>query len=85
MNEKTPMNANEERDTTQPMEQDSHRGQYFLNWVLNADRCRLEGEIAYLNYLLKTHRNYCGASKVCTHSTHVGPPQNTPVSEASSC
>jgi hypothetical protein len=79
------MNTNEERDTTQPMEQDSHEGQYFLNWALNAERRRLEGEIAYLKYLLKTHRNCRGASKACTHSTHVGPTQNTPVSEASSC
>ncbi|KAM5527804.1 hypothetical protein FOXYSP1_19677 [Fusarium oxysporum f. sp. phaseoli] len=53
-------------------------GQYSKNWALNAERSRLEAEIAHLNYLLVAHRDCCGASQVCTHSMHLGPPQNTP-------
>ncbi|KAH7186816.1 hypothetical protein DER44DRAFT_801650, partial [Fusarium oxysporum] len=63
--------TNEERDISRREGLDSSGGQYFKNWALNAERCRLEAEIADLNYLLEAHWDCCGASKVCTHSMHL--------------
>jgi hypothetical protein len=76
--------TNEERGMSQLAGLDSYGGQYFKKRVLNAERCRLEAEIAHLNYLLVAHKDCCGASQVCMHSMHLGPPQNIPVSKASS-
>jgi hypothetical protein len=63
---------------------DSYGEQSCKNWELNVERSRLEAEIAHLNYLLAAHMDCCGASRVCTHSMHLGLPENTTVSEASS-
>jgi hypothetical protein len=76
--------TNEERDISLLAGLDPYEGQYSKNRVLNAERSRLEAEIAHLNYVLIAHRGCCDASQVCTHSIHLGPPQKTPVSEASS-
>ncbi|EXL39787.1 hypothetical protein FOCG_17637, partial [Fusarium oxysporum f. sp. radicis-lycopersici 26381] len=70
--------TNEERDISQLAGLDSYGGQYSKNWALNAERSRLEAEIAHLNCLLVAHRDCCGASQVCTHFMHLGPPQNIP-------
>lgn len=69
--------TNEERDISHLAGLDSYGGQYFKNWALNAERSRLKAEIAHLNYVLVAYKDCCGASQVCTHSTHLGPPQNT--------
>ncbi|KAH7186517.1 hypothetical protein DER44DRAFT_816878 [Fusarium oxysporum] len=69
--------TNEGRDTIQLAGLDSYGGQYLKNSALNAERSRLEEEVAHLNYLLVAHEDCCGASQVCTHSVHLGPPQNT--------
>ncbi|KAH7200616.1 hypothetical protein BKA60DRAFT_469996 [Fusarium oxysporum] len=70
--------TSEERDISCLAGLDSSGGQYSKNSALNAERCRLGAEIEYLNYLLEAHWDCCGASKVCTHSMHLGSPQNTP-------
>ncbi|QKD55328.2 uncharacterized protein FOBCDRAFT_240567 [Fusarium oxysporum Fo47] len=70
--------TNEGRDISQLAGLDSYGGQYIKNWALNTERSRLEAEIAYLNYLLVAHGDCCGASQVCTHSMHLGPPENIP-------
>ncbi|KAG7432347.1 hypothetical protein Forpi1262_v007057 [Fusarium oxysporum f. sp. raphani] len=44
---------------------------------INKHRLISKAEIAHLNYLLVAHGDCCGASQVCTHSVHLGPPQNT--------
>jgi hypothetical protein len=56
---------------------DSYGGQSSKNWELNVERSRLEAEIAHLTYLLAAHMDCCGVSQVCTHSMHLGSPQNT--------
>nr|CEG05668.1 unnamed protein product [Fusarium clavum] len=71
--------TNEERDISQLAGLDSYGGQHFKKWALNAERSRLEAEIAHLKYLLVAHKDCCGALQACTHSMHLGPPQNTPV------
>lgn len=76
--------ASEERDISRLMGLDSIGEQYSKNWALNAERSRLEEEIAHLNYLLVAHKDCCGASQVCAHSMHLGLPQNTAVCDASS-
>jgi hypothetical protein len=73
--------TNEERDSSLLAGLDLYGGQYSKNRALNAERSRLEAEIAYLNYVIIAHRDCCGTSQVCTHSIHLGQPQNTPVSE----
>ncbi|EXA29808.1 hypothetical protein FOXG_21758 [Fusarium oxysporum f. sp. lycopersici 4287] len=70
--------TNEERDISRLAGLDSYGEQYSKHSALNAERSRLEAEIAHLNYLLKAHGDCCGASQVCTHSMHLGPPQNIP-------
>jgi hypothetical protein len=75
--------TNEERNISQQAGLDCSRGQGSKTSILNAEISRLEAEIAHLSYLLVTHKACCGASQVCTHSMHLGPPQNTPVNEAS--
>ncbi|EXK23312.1 hypothetical protein FOMG_19907, partial [Fusarium oxysporum f. sp. melonis 26406] len=69
--------TNEERDISQLARLDCYGGQYSKNSALNAERCRLEAEIAHLSYLLVAHRDCCGTSQGCTHSMHLGSPQNT--------
>jgi hypothetical protein len=76
--------THEEHDISCLAGLDSSGGQDSKNSALNAERCRLEAEIEYLNYLLEAHWDCCGAAKVCTHSMHLGSPQDIPVSEASS-
>ncbi|KAF4945980.1 hypothetical protein FSARC_14304, partial [Fusarium sarcochroum] len=70
--------TNEERESSRLAGLDSYGRQYFKNWALNVERSRLEAEIAHINYVLVAHRDCCGASQVCTHSIHLGPPQKTP-------
>ncbi|KAG7424729.1 hypothetical protein Forpi1262_v013778 [Fusarium oxysporum f. sp. raphani] len=69
--------TNEGRDISQVAGLDSYGGHYLENLALNAERSRLEAEIAHLKYLLEAHWDCCGASEVCMHSMHLGPPQNT--------
>jgi hypothetical protein len=76
--------TSKERDISRLAGLDSCGEQYSKNWAMNAERSRLEAEIAHLNYLLVAHKDCCGASQVCAHSMHLGPPQNTAVSDASS-
>jgi hypothetical protein len=75
---------NEEHGISRQAGLDSHGGQHSKDLALNVERSRLEAEIAHLTYLLAAHMDCCGASQVCTHSMHLGSPQNTAVSEASS-
>jgi hypothetical protein len=78
------MMTSKDNDISRLAGPDSYGGQSSKNWQLNVEQSRLEAEIAHLNYLLAAHMDCCGASQVCTHSMHLGPPQNTAVSEASS-
>ncbi|KAI8417512.1 hypothetical protein FOFC_00067, partial [Fusarium oxysporum] len=50
--------TNEGRDISQLAGLDSYGGQYIKNWALNAERSRLEAEIAHLNYLLGRLRTH---------------------------
>ncbi|EXL64897.1 hypothetical protein FOPG_18858 [Fusarium oxysporum f. sp. conglutinans race 2 54008] len=73
--------TNEERDISRLARLDTYGGQYSKKSALNAERSRLEAEIAHLSYLLVAHRDCCGTSQGCTHSMHLGPPQNTSIAE----
>jgi hypothetical protein len=70
--------TNEERDISQLAGLDSYGRQYSKNSALNAERSRLEVEIAHLNYLLVAHKDCCSVSQVCTHPVRLGSPQNIP-------
>jgi hypothetical protein len=76
------MMTSEDNDINRLAGPDSYGGQSSKNWELNVERSRLEAEIAHLTYLLAAHMDCCGVSQVCTHSMHLGSPQNTAVSEA---
>ncbi|KAF5703695.1 hypothetical protein FMUND_12880 [Fusarium mundagurra] len=50
--------TNEERDISRLARLDTYGGQYSKNSTLNAERSRLEAEIAYLSYLLGRLRTH---------------------------
>jgi hypothetical protein len=75
--------TNKEHDISRLAGLDSYGGQYSKSSALNAERARLEAEIAHLNYLLEAHGECCDALQVCTlHAPWAASEQ--PVSEASS-
>jgi hypothetical protein len=70
--------TNEEHDISLLAGLDSSDGQDSKNTILNTEISRLEVEIVHLSSLLVAHKDCCIASQVCTHSMHLGPPQNAP-------